>query len=116
MSVRKTIGILFLVAQCGSVALARFIPERFFCWAPYDEHTSIQTVVKLGATELSPKQVAERYRYVLNGWEVRSIHNALNIIEQYETTHGAGDSAEVTVKYSRNGHPTRIWRYPITSK
>ena len=112
MNVRKFIGLLFLAAQCGSVLLARFIPERFFCWAPYDEHTSMQTVVKLGDTELSSKQVNQRYRYIVNGWEPRTIHNVLDIIEQYETTYGARDSAEVIVKYSTNGHAPQTWRHP----
>lgn len=116
MGIRQTIGILFLAAQAGLVYHARLVPERFFCWAPYDEHTSIETVVKLGATELSPKQVNERYRYVLNGWEVRSIHNALNIIEQYETTYGASDSAEVIVTYTTNGHRSQTWRHPRPSE
>lgn len=112
MGLRKTLGIIFLLAQCGSVLMARFIPERFFCWAPYDEHTSIQTKVKLGMKELSPKQVNERYRYLVNGWEPRAIHNVLDIIEQYETTYGARDSAEVIVTYSTNGHRPQTWRFP----
>jgi len=109
---RKTLGILFLAAQAGAVFYARFIPERFFCWAPYDEHTSVQTVVKLGETELGPHQVNQRYRYMVNGWEPRAIHNVLDIIEQYETTYGARDSAEVIVTYSINGHRSQTWRHP----
>ncbi len=105
-------GIIFLLAQCGSVLIARFIPERFFCWAPYDEHTSMKTNVKLGMTELNPKQVNERYRYIVNGWEPRAIHNVLDIIEQYETTYGAKDSAEVIVTYTTNGHRHQTWRHP----
>jgi hypothetical protein len=112
VGIRKTIGIAFLFAQCGSVLVARFIPERFFCWAPYDEHTSLETRVIIGDSELDAKEVNARYRYLVNGWEPRAIHNVFNIIQQYETTYGAGDSAEVIVTYSKNGHPQQTWRYP----
>lgn len=116
MGIRKIIAIAFLLAQCSLVLTARFIPERFFCWAPYDEHTSMQTVVKLGKTELSPKQANQRYRYIVNGWEPRTIHNVLDIIEQYETTYGASDSAEVIVTYSTNGHRSQTWSHPRPSE
>lgn len=55
--VHQFIGILFLLLQLGSVVYARFIPEKFFCWAPYDEHTYYKIKVSLNGEELSAKEV-----------------------------------------------------------
>ncbi len=116
MGLRKIIGMLFLAAQCVSMAIARFVPEKFFCWAPYDEHTSLNTRVWLKDQELDRKQIDQRYRYFLNGWEPRAIHNVFDIVEQYETTYGAGDSAQVLIQYSTNGHPHKKWHFPNPTK
>jgi hypothetical protein len=96
------------------MVLAAFIPEKFFCWAPYDEHTLLQTSVLLNGIELNPDQIGQRYRYRMNGWEPRDIDNVFNIVEQYETTYGKNDSTIILIKYSTNGHPERLWRYPNT--
>ena len=112
MRTRNTFGILFLCLQLAAVLAARFIPERFFCWAPYDEHSLLQTEVSILGKPLSPQEVADRYRYRMNGWEPRSIHNVFNLVRQYEQTYGRTDSALITIRYQTNGHPAKIWTYP----
>lgn len=112
MSTRYKLGILFLSLQLMSVLAAQFIPERFFCWAPYDEHTLLQTEVRISDYSLTPKEVAERYRYRMNGWEPRAVHNVFNIVRQFEQTYGRKDSARVSIRYQTNGHPAKIWTYP----
>ena len=109
MKYRYVIGVVFLLLQVGSIIYARFIPERFFCWAPYDEHSHFEISVKISGNALSKYEVKQRYKYHAIGWESRAIHNVFNLIEQYEKTYGSNDKAQVTVKYSTNGHKEKIW-------
>lgn len=98
-----------MVAQIISLVVARFIPERFFCWAPYDEHTYINVSVEINGKELTEKEIKNRYHYKSRGWEPRSIHNVFNIISQYESTYGKDDNALVQVKYTTNGKKELTW-------
>ncbi|WP_369999924.1 hypothetical protein [Winogradskyella sp.] len=109
MSLRKKIGLLFIAAQFILIVYAKFVPERFFCWAPFDEHTFLDVDVEVNGKSLSKKEIEKRYRYKSLGWEPRSINNVFNIIRQYESTYGKNDNAKVTVKYSTNGNEERIW-------
>lgn len=109
MKTRYYIGILFLTLQIVSVIYARFIPERFFCWAPYDNHTRFEVFVEIDGQVLSSVEAEERYQYKMKGWEQRSIHNIFSLIEQYESTYGEKVNAEVKVLYSTNGHAQKEW-------
>lgn len=111
MKVRGFIGILFLLLQVGSIIYARYIPERFFCWAPYDQHTKFEVSVTIDGKTLSDKETFNRYKYKMKGWEQRSIDNIISIISQYERTYGKEDNAQVTMIYSTNGHEEKEWRY-----
>jgi hypothetical protein len=108
--VYQYIGILFLLLQLGSVVYARFIPEKFFCWAPYDEHTYYKIKVSLNGEELSTKEVKLRYNYLSDGWEPRSIDNVFSLVQQYETTYGKAEKANVEILYNTNGNGWNIWR------
>jgi hypothetical protein len=116
MRTRFLTGVFFLVLQIISTGIARFIPERFFCWAPYDEHTKIQSNVYLDSVLLSPEQTSDRYRYRMNGWEPRAVHNIFNLVEQYERTYGQEENTHITIRYRTNGHPVRVWSYPKTAE
>jgi hypothetical protein len=105
-------GILFLALQVASIAYARTVPERFFCWAPFDIHTEFVVDVELAGKRLSPPEIKARYSYLPRGWEPRSIHNLFSIVAQYEATYGASDDARVTIDYSINGHPRQRWTPP----
>lgn len=105
------LGILFLLAQLLSIIYARFIPERYFCWAPYDEHTLVETTVWVDGMKLSPDQANKRYRYLVNGWEPRSVHNVFDIIEHYESTRGREQNVRVEVVYATNGRDKKLWAY-----
>ncbi len=109
MKTRFYIGILFLVLQIASVIYARFIPERFFCWGPYDNHTKFEVFVEIDGKLLSSDEAEKRYRYKMVGWEQRSIHNIFSLISQFETTYGSKENANVKVLYSTNGHPQKEW-------
>lgn len=110
MKIRHKIGIVFIIVQIISLIVARFVPERFFCWAPYDEHTYIDVNVEINGRQLTKKEIENRYRYKSEGWEPRSINNVFNIIEQYESTYGRNDNTNVLIKYSTNGYKERTWR------
>lgn len=105
-------GIVLLLAQLGLIAYSRTVSERFFCWAPYDQHSHYEVRVTAGGKELTPREISRRYRYKSGGWEQRSIHNLFSIIRQYETTYGRADGAEIVVRYSTNGRPEEEWRWP----
>lgn len=75
----QRVGISFLIVQLALVGYARFVPERFFAWAPYDTHACYEVRVYVGGRRSSSEQVRERYRYAPSGAEPRSIHNLLAI-------------------------------------
>ena len=93
MKLRKTIGILFIISQIVLIIYAKFVPERFFCWAPFDEHTYLDVDVEVNGEFLTKKQIEQRYRCKALGWEPRSINNIFSIIRQYESTYGKEDNA-----------------------
>lgn len=105
-------GGAFLVLQLALILYARFIPERFFCWGPYDEHSFYEVGVTVGGVPLAPGEIADRYRYPARGWEPRSVYNVISQIRQYETTYGRDEAAEVVLDYSINGHEPEVWRWP----
>ncbi|WP_406683910.1 hypothetical protein N1F78_14630 [Seonamhaeicola sp. MEBiC1930] len=109
MKLRLIIGALFLILQIAGIVYSRFTPLRFFCWAPYDIQTKFEATGKINGKILNSDQLKERYKYKMSGWEQRSIFNIFSLIEQYESTYGKNDKAEITIKYSINGHPEKIW-------
>lgn len=109
MSKKFCIGLTFLGLQVGSIFYARFIPERFFCWAPYDSHVNFKTSVTINNKILSNEEAESRYQYKMQGWEQRSIHNIFYLITKYERTYGELDSAKVKINYSINGRKKAVW-------
>jgi predicted ATP-grasp superfamily ATP-dependent carboligase len=107
-------GMMFLGAQLVSILCAPFIPVKFFCWAPYDQHTRYSIEVIVDGRFLSSDEVSKRYRYPQTAWEVREMQNVISIVSQYERTYGAKDSAQVSVTYRTNGHEQRTWTWPQT--
>ena len=112
MKIRYTLGILFLLIQVASIVYARFIPERFFCWAPYDSQSKYEIIVTVNGEKLSEEDIKARYHYKANSWEERAIGNIFSYIESYESTYGKHDNAKVVVKYATNGKSEQIWTLP----
>ncbi len=71
----------------------------------------MHTEIEIDNYKLSQEETDVRYRYLMNTWEPRAVHNVFNIVEQYETTYGKKDSAKVIIKYSTNGHPVQTWQF-----
>jgi hypothetical protein len=111
MKFRFIIGFLFVLLQVGSIIYARFVPERFFCWAPYDTHVKFEIFVTIDGQSLTKQEAFGRYNYKTEGWEQRSIHNIFSLISQYERTYGKDDNAEVLALYSINNHKEKEWRF-----
>ena len=112
MKTRYILGVAFLAIQVCSIIYARFIPERFFCWAPYDIHAKYEISVSIDNKTLTEQEVKERYHYNAVGWEQRAIENIFSYIEGYETSYGKDDNAKVTIKYAKNGKPQQTWTHP----
>ena len=106
------VGIGFLAVQLALILYSRFIPERFFCWAPYDEHSRYEVGVTIDGVPLGQEEVTRRYRYPARGWEPRTVHNIISQIRQYETTYGRDEDAVVVVGYQINGHEWEAWQWP----
>jgi predicted ATP-grasp superfamily ATP-dependent carboligase len=105
-------AIVFLGLQLVAILSAPFVPVRFFCWAPYDEHTHYAIEVRVDGRALTPDEIGRRYHYPQAAWEVRDIDNVISIVRQYEQTYGAGDGARVSLTYRTNGHEQRTWTWP----
>lgn len=108
----RGIVLLFFALQIVGIVHARFVPERFFCWAPYDQlsHYTISTWIK--GTKLNKEAVIKRYQLRGYGRENRSIHNVFAIVSQYERTKGKEDSAKVIIQYQQNGKNKKTWYWP----
>ncbi len=105
-------GIGFLVLQLGLILLARFIPERYFCWAPFDQCTRYTIEVLIDGRRLDPHETWYRYRIQPDAWDQRAAANVLSIVRRYEETRGRGDHADVTIRYTVNGRPEQTWKWP----
>ncbi len=106
------VGLTFLSLQVISIVYAGFVPEKFFCWAPYDQHSYYEIKVEVDQHTLSREETDLRYRYRSKGWEPRSINNVISIVQQYEKTYGKNDEAKVVLTYESNGHPEQFWTWP----
>ena len=110
---RPLIGIAFLLAQLFSVVYAQFGPSRYFCWAPNDYMVSYRLEVNINGRALTSKEITRRYRGLKSSGVYQNVVKHLeNIVQQYETTYGRNDHAQVLLKYSTNGGPEHEWRWP----
>lgn len=107
---RIGIGLLILALQAGAIIRGRFVPDRYFCWAPFDQQTKYEITVTTGDTKLSRAQILQRYRRPAKGVDNRSAHNLFDIITRAEQK--LADRSQVLVQYTVNGRERQEWRYP----
>jgi hypothetical protein len=112
MHPRFAIGALLLLAQVVPMLRARFAPDRYFCWAPFDQQTKYSIGVSIGGEGLADAQIRQRYRRPAKGVDNRSAHNLFDIITHAEKKFEKEGRSRVLVKYSVNGHPEQEWTYP----
>lgn len=112
MSWRIAIGVFLLLLQAGAIVRARFVDDRYFCWAPFDQQTKYEIGVAIGDEDLAPSQIQKRYRRPAAGVDNRSAHNLFDIIIRAEQKFEKWGRGRVVVRYSVNGREQREWRYP----
>lgn len=110
MTWRNGAAALFLAAQLGGIAVARFTPHRYFAWAPHDVQTEYFLEVALEGEPLSADEIYERYLLRGHGWEVHAASHLPDIISRYERA--ADDNVRVVLRYRVNGGPLQHWRWP----
>jgi len=109
---RILIGGVILLFQLVMIGYARFVPSRYFCWAPYDIQSEYRLDVSIAGRPLTAAQIRSRYRRPKQGVDNRSIQHVMDIVRQYEETYGRNDHAQVVMKYRINGKAEQEWRYP----
>jgi hypothetical protein len=111
-TIRWTIGVLLLSLQVGALVYARFVPSRYFCWAPFDMQTKYRLEVIVNGKNLSAAEIQQRYRRPAEGIDNRSFQHLIDIIVLAEQHYHPDDHAEVTMTYKINGKHEQQWHYP----
>ena len=110
---RVVIPVLLFAFQLGAIVYARFVPTRYFCWAPYDTQTDYTATAVVNGKKLSAAEFRKRYRRPARGFDNRSPQHVFDMLEQVEKKRAAlGESATIVVKYRVNGKELREWRWP----
>ena len=109
---RTTIGVAFLLFQLVMIVCARFVPSRYFCWAPYDAQSEYSLEVRINGRSFTSQEIRRRYRRPQKGVDNRSIQHVIDIVQQYEETRGGKDHARVIMKYRVNGGAEKQWQWP----
>lgn len=109
---RLSLGLALLAFQAGAIIYARFVPSRYFCWAPFDMQTEYQATVRVAGRELSAAEIRQRYRRPHKGVDNRSVQHVIDMFEQAEQRYHAADPAEIVLRYQVNGHRAGEWRWP----
>ena len=110
---RTLIPIALFVFQLGAIVYARFVPTRYFCWAPYDTQTDYVATATVNGKKLTGAEFRQRYRRPQRGFDNRSPQHVFDMLEQVEEKRaGLGESATIVVEYRVNGKEPREWRWP----
>jgi hypothetical protein len=107
---RIAIAGVLLALQAGGIVYARFVPARYFCWAPYDMQTEYTLEVRVRGRELTAAEVQRRYRRPRKGSDNRSAQHLIDIIEAVEARQPATERAQVVMRYRVNGKEQPAWR------
>jgi hypothetical protein len=108
---RWGIGLALLAFQLGAIVYARFVPSRYFCWAPFDMQTTYRLDVSVNGRKLTDKEVQQRYRRGARGTDNRSTQHLIDIIEGVEQRYHPEDAVDVTMTYRVNGKEEQQWRF-----
>jgi hypothetical protein len=110
---RTLIPILLLAFQLGAIAYARFVPTRYFCWAPFDTQTDYVASATVNGHELTAAEFHQRYRRPMRGFDNRSPRHVIDMLQQVEEKRAAlGQQAVVVMKYRVNGKEPQEWHWP----
>ena len=109
---RRVLGVAILLFQLGAIIYARFVPVRYFCWAPYDSQNDYLIGAVVNGRVLSQDEIRGRYKKRAKDTDNRSIQHIKDIISGYETSYGAGENARVTISFRVNGGEEQSWKWP----
>ena len=110
---RTVIPIVLFAFQLAAIVYARFVPTRYFCWAPYDTQTDYTATATVNGKKLTGAEFRRRYRRPQRGFDNRSPQHIIDMLEQVERKRaGSGEQATIVMKYRVNGKELREWRWP----
>jgi len=110
---RTLIPALLLAFQLGAICYARFVPTRYFCWAPFDIQTDYVAKSTVNGHELTAAEFRQRYRRPMRGFDNRSPQHVIDMLQQVEEKRAAfGDRAVLAMKYRVNGKEPLRWSWP----
>jgi hypothetical protein len=110
---RTIIPILLFAFQLGAIAYARFVPTRYFCWAPYDTQTDYVATSIVNGHPLTAAEFRKRYRRSKRGTDNRSPNHVIDMLRQVEEKRALlGDKATIVMQYHVNGKEPLEWRWP----
>ncbi len=113
MRMRIVIPALLLAFQLGAIVYARFVPTRYFCWAPFDMQTEYVASSTVNGRELTGAEFRRRYRRSKRGFDNRSPRHVIDMLQQVEEKRAKlGDKAAIVMKYRVNGKEPREWHWP----
>jgi hypothetical protein len=107
---RTVVGVAILAFQLAMIVYARFVPSRYFCWAPYDVQTEYWITTVVNGRKLSTREIQARYRRPHHGTDNRSPQHVIDILQGYEKKYGSNDHAKVTMRYRVNGKGEQLWQ------
>ena len=105
---RTLLGATLLILQGGAIVRARFVDDRYFCWAPFDRQTRYSIAASVDGRPLTPAEIRARYRRAPTGVDNRSQYHLFDLLARAEAQ--APAKAAVTVRYTINGGPEQEWR------
>lgn len=108
---RTAVGVAILGFQLAMIVYARFVPARYFCWAPYDIQTEYWVDANVNGHKLTPAEVRARYRRTQHGTDNRSPQNVMDMFQGYEEHYGRGDHSRIIMRYRVNGKEERVWKW-----
>jgi hypothetical protein len=113
---RILIPILLFAFQLAAIVYARFVPTRYFCWAPFDIQTDYTATAIVNGHELNAREFQKRYRRARHGFDNRSPQHVIDMLQQVEERRAApGDRTSIVMQYRVNGKEPREWRWPPAS-
>ena len=110
---RTVIPMLLLAFQLCAIVYARFVPTRYFCWAPFDTQTEYTATSVVNGRTLTPSEFRRRYRRTEHGFDNRSPQHVIDMLQQEEEKRAKlGDRASVVMKYRVDGKAPQEWDWP----
>jgi hypothetical protein len=111
--IRVAIPLVLFALQLGAIVYARFVPTRYFCWAPYDIQTDYTASATVNGKRLSGAEFRQRYRRPARGFDNRSPQHVIDMLQQVEEKRAPlGEQATIVMKYRVNGKEQREWHWP----